>query len=225
MRLRFSLHRAINDALAHATGVELLPLGPRTRAAYVDATIAAGAKREKRWASRVTSADYPVNVEAAEFRDDGRLVLGLRHPVTADGHPILVEIDEIDEIFSDRDRQPSCRSVWVLDGLGSRKRPLGVRALHQARPDAFHAVLGNLDADADDSVLLQDYPDAAVADSMHASFQLPRRTGVGHVSAEVVHHFEGMTRIEGIALAGDRVHYVVDRDGGVELHTLLLAET
>ena len=40
--LQFSLHRAVNDALA-AASLELVELGPRTREAYIDATIRGGA--------------------------------------------------------------------------------------------------------------------------------------------------------------------------------------
>lgn len=224
VRLRFGLHRAINDALARAADVDLLPLGPRTRASYVDATIAAGAKGDKRWSGRVTSADQPVNVEAAEFRDDGRLVLGLRHPVTAEGDPILVEVDNVEMLFEDPEREPRCRSIWVLRGIGEPGTPLGVRALHQTEFESFHAILGNLDAQSAESVLIEDRPEAAVAESMHVSFRLPRRTGIGRVDVDVAQRFEGMTRIEGVAVADGRAHYVVDRDGAVELHTLLVSD-
>ncbi|CAA9478675.1 MAG: hypothetical protein AVDCRST_MAG69-633, partial [uncultured Solirubrobacteraceae bacterium] len=173
VRLRFALHRAVNDALARAVDVELLPLGPRTRESYIDATIVAGAKGDKRWAGRVKSGDVPINVEAAEFRDDGRLLLGLRHPVTVDGHPILVELDDVESLFADPDAEPRCGAVWVLDGVGEPQRPCGVRALHAAELDHFHAIVGNLDAQSEDSVLIQDRPEAAVAESLHVSFRLP----------------------------------------------------
>jgi hypothetical protein len=74
-------------------------------------------------------------------------------------------------------------------------------------------------------VLIQDRPEAAVAESLHVSFHLPRRSGVGRVAAEPVRGFERLTRIEGIALAGRRALYVVDRDGRVEMHTLMLDES
>ena len=224
VRLRFALHRAVNDALARAVDVELLPLGPRTRESYIDATIVAGAKGDKRWAGQVKSGDSPINVEAAEFRDDGRLLLGLRHPVTVDGHPILVELDDVESLFADPDAEPGCGAVWVLDGVGEPQRPCGFRALHAAEPDRFHAIVGNLDAQSNDSVLIQDRPEAAVAESVHVSFHLPRRAGVGRVTAEPVKGFDGLTRIEGIALAGGRALYVVDRDGRVEMHALMLDE-
>ena len=118
-RLRFGLHRAVNDALA-AAQVELLPLGPLAREAYIDATIALGAEGRQalgRAASR--SADQPINVEAAEFRADGRLLLGLRYPVTADGHPLLVEIHDVESLFDDPDALPRAGNVWWLENVGS----------------------------------------------------------------------------------------------------------
>ena len=39
----------MNDALAEAQ-VELIERGPRTSAAYIDATIVKGAEEDKRWA-------------------------------------------------------------------------------------------------------------------------------------------------------------------------------
>ncbi len=140
-RLRFGLHRAVNDALA-AAGIDLLPLGPSAREAYVEATIALGAKKGKRWSGRITSFDHPINVEAAEFRADGRLLLGLRYPVTADGHPILVEAHDIDALFDAPDAVPGCGHVWVLEDVGTPEAPAGLRGLDSDGDDHFDAVVG-----------------------------------------------------------------------------------
>jgi len=112
-RLRFGIHRAVNDALATAA-VDLLPLGPRARSAYIDATVEIGAAKGKRWAGRVISSDHPINVEGMEFRADGKALLGLRYPVTADGHPLLVELDDLDALFDEPETVPCCSNVWVL---------------------------------------------------------------------------------------------------------------
>ena len=50
VRLRFGLHRAINDALAD---IKLLPLGPLGRQVYVDATITVGEQKAKRSTGRI----------------------------------------------------------------------------------------------------------------------------------------------------------------------------
>lgn len=146
-RLRFGLHRAVNDALA-AASVDLIPLGPAARAAYIDATIDRGERKGKRWAGQVRSGDHPINVEGADFRADGRLLLGLRYPVSAEGHPILVEVDDVDGLFTDPDAVPRCSDVWVLEDVGSTAEPVGVRALESepGRADRFDAILGSLDA-------------------------------------------------------------------------------
>lgn len=220
-RLRFGLHRAVNDALASAA-VELLPLGPRARAAYIDATIARGAEQSKRWAGRVTSADHPINVEAAEFRPDGRLLLGLRYPVTAAGHPILVEVQDVPALFAQPDAVPRCGSVWVLEDVGSQDAPAGFRGLDSSGDDRFDAVVGDLDAAGKSATVLEDHPEGGRAASEHVRFSLPLTAGGGAVTSERVHHFGEMRRVEGVAIdAEGHAHYVIDEEGHVALRTLL----
>jgi hypothetical protein len=222
VRLRFGLHRAVNDALASAQ-VELIELGPATRAAYIDATIARGAEKQKRWAGRVRSGDHPINVEGADFRPDGRLVLGLRYPVTAEGHPLLVELHDVDSLFAQEEPLPSCGAVWVLDDVGSPDRPMGVRALHGEGDDRFDAVLGDLDAANKGATVLEDHPEGGRAESMHVRFELPLTAGGGPLRTEHRHTFEGIRRVEGIALGdGGHAHYVIDEEGHVALRTLVL---
>ena len=220
-RLRFALHRAVNDALADAQ-IELIELGPATRDAYIDATIARGAKKDKRWAGRVRSGDHPINVEGAEFRTDGRLLLGLRYPVTAEGHPLLVEVQDVDSLFSGEDPVAHCGAVWVLEDLGSRDRPVGVRALHGA-DDAFDAVIGNLDAARKGATVIEDHPEGAEAESAHIRFELPLLASGGSAQTEQIHAFDGVRRVEGVARGEPgHAHYVIDEEGHVALRTLVL---
>lgn len=219
VRLRFALHRAINDALSDAA-VELLPLGPRSRAAYIDGTIAVGAERGKRWAGAVTSADHPVNVEAAEFRADGRLLLGLRYPTSADGHPLLVELHDADALFDGA--PPRCGNVWELEDVGSRAAPAGLRGLETRGDDRFDAIVGDLDAAGKSAIVLEDHPEGGNAPSEHVRFRLPLTAGGGPVSAEHVHGFGELRRVEGIAVDFDgHAHYVIDEEGRVALRTLI----
>ena len=218
-RLRFGLHRAVNDAIAEA-GIPLIGLGAHARAAYVDGTIALGARKRKRWAGAVRSQDYPINVEAAEFRVNGRLVLGLRHPVSADGDPILVEVDNLDAMF-DRGEPPACSTVWVLEGAGGAEGPRGVRALHNRGNDEFDVVVGNLESSGKGSPLLQDLPAAGRAASAHLRFSLPLVAKGGSVTPEPARDFEGDTdRIEGIAGMNGLTLYVLDQEGQVALRML-----
>ena len=90
-RPSFVLHRLINDAL-EGGGPELTGLGPKSYGALIAATRDRGERENKRWAGLVREEDYPINVEGAAFREDGALLLGLRFPVSVDGHPSLVEL-------------------------------------------------------------------------------------------------------------------------------------
>lgn len=220
--LRFGLHRAINDAIAGA-GIEPMALGPIARERYIDATIRGGARDKKRWSGRVKSGDHPVNVEAASFRGDGRMLLGLRYPATADGHPILVELEDVDAVFVDADAVPACANVWFLAGAGDRDEPLGFRGLHTDAPDRFHAIVGNLDSAGKGAAILADHPEAGRARSTHVRFELPLAAGGGAVACETVRRFEELARVEGIVTDPDgTAYYVVDEEGRVALRTLLV---
>jgi hypothetical protein len=221
-RLRFGLHRAVNDALADAQ-VELIERGPATSEAYIDGTIARGAKGGKRWAGRVRSSDHPVNVEAAEFRSNGDVLLGLRYPVTADGHPLLVELADIDRLFGEPEALPRCTAVWVLEDVGTPEAPAGVRALHTGGDDRFDVVVGDLDAAGKGATVLVDHPQGGAAESRHLRFKLPLVARGGSVATELVHGFGDLRRVEGVAVDGDgHALYVVDQDGQVAVRTLLL---
>jgi hypothetical protein len=221
-RLRFGLHRAVNDALAGA-GIELIERGPLTTERYIDATIARGAAKGKRWSGRVTAGDHPINVEGMEFRANGRLLLGLRYPVSADGHPLLVEVDDVEALFAEPDAVPSCGHAWELENVGHRDEPTGIRALHTDGDDVFDVVVGDLDAAGKGATILADHPAGGHAPSRHVRFSLPLTAGGGAVRAQTVHDFGAIKRVEGIALAPDgHAHYVIDEEGHVALRTLLL---
>ena len=218
--LQFYLHRAVNDAFA-AAAVELIQLGPRAREAYIDATIRRGARYEKTWSGEVRSGDHPINIEAVSFRGDGRMLLGLRYPVTAAGQPLLVELSDADAVFADGDAVPVCSTVWHLDNVGSPHEPVGVRALHADGPDRFHAVVGDLDSAG--TTILLDHPEGGIATSTHVRFSLPLAAGGGAVPCETVRSFADDKRVEGVVTDHNgNSHYVIDREGHVALRTLLV---
>jgi hypothetical protein len=221
VRTRFGLHRALNDAVSEA-GVELIALGDHARRVYIDDTIAIGRRKKKRWAGRVEPGDYPFNIEAMEFRANGDVLLGVRYPVTSRGQPLLIELCDIDAIFDDPDVLPSCRNVWVLDDVGDPAAPAGIRALHTHGDDVFDAVVGDLDAPDKGATVLEDHPEGREAPSRHVSFRLPPRRAGGVVSAETIHDFGDVRRVEGIVVDdGGHAHYVLDEEGRVALRTLL----
>jgi len=211
------LHRAINDALAD---VELVPVGPLGQQAYVDATIERGLAKAKSWSGTIHPADHPVNIEAAEFLANGNLVLGLRYPVTADGHPLLVELTNVGELFDDPDAVPVCGDVWILGDVGGVDAPAGLRGLDTHGDDLFDAVIGDLDASGKSATVLADHPEGALAASEHVRFELP--PGGGVVGSKVIHHFGDIRRVEGVAVDHEgHAHYVIDEEGHVALRTLV----
>jgi hypothetical protein len=218
--LQFALHRAINDAL-NAAAVDLIELGPSTREAYIDATIRRGARDRKTWSAAVRSGDHPINVEAVSFRGDGRMLLGLRYPVTAAGQPLLVEVSSPEAMFSDGSAVPECSTVWHLDNVGTPAEPVGLRALDADHPDRFDAVVGNLDSGG--TTILADHPQGGRANSTHVRFALPVAAGGGAVRCEIVRRFDDTKRVEGVVTDDSgNSHYVIDRDGQVALRTLLV---
>jgi hypothetical protein len=220
-RNRFALHRAVNDALQEA-GVALQPLGARARELLVGATVTRGEEGGKRWAGRVRPDDHPVNVEGMEFRPSGELVLGLRYPVTEEGHPLLVAVEDVDVLFADDPEAVRCGPVWTVRA-GRREDPVGVRGLHHGDGDALHLVVGSLDAEGKDSALVDERPDAGRAHCEHWAVELPAGAGPGELAAREVHGFPGLKTVEGIAQAPDGSFlYVVDQDHNVHLRFLLL---
>ena len=213
VRTEFRLHRAVNDALA-AAGVVLFDVGPKAHDALIGATRRTGQQRGKPWADRVLTDDAPVNIEGATFLPDGKLLLGLRFPTTADGHPLLVEVADVDVLFDGG--TPQCGTVWSLD-VGSRERPLGIRAM-----DGEHVIVGSLDARGKDSVLLVDHPEAGEAGCAHwRRDRLP--AGGGTVGARLVHDFGDLRSVEGVADGFGGHHlYVIDEESRVSMRFLLV---
>jgi hypothetical protein len=227
-RQSFLLHRLINDALEES-GQELVPLGPNSHKALIQATMERGAKEKKRWAGLVREDDYPINVEGAAFRQDGSLLLGLRFPVSAEGHPILVELEGIERLFDPGDELPEVRGFWSVDSVGREGEIAGVRdlaLLSSADGEEIHLVTGNVDSRDKDSVLIQDYPGGRNTVATHFRCTLPPDAHSGALKGEFVREFPDLPRVEGIAIAeGGRFFYVTDEDEGVHLRlTRLLAD-
>jgi hypothetical protein len=219
-RLRFSLHRAVNDRFA-GTKVDLMALGTTSREAYIDQTIRHGARKKKRWSGSVRSSDHPINVEGVEFRGNGNLLLGLRYPATAEGAPLLVEMEGVERLFEDAGSPPRCTAVWWLEGVGNPEQPVGIRAVCSDGVDRFHAIVGNLESTGKSSAILADHPEGTRAPSTHVRFSLPAAASGGAVMAEVVRRFDDVRRVEGVAVTADgEAHYVIDREGDVALRTL-----
>jgi hypothetical protein len=219
-RQSFLLHRLINDALK-TKGPDLIPLRSKSYEALIEATIKRGEEENKDWAGLVREDDYPINVEGAAFRESGTLLLGLRFPVSADGHPVLVEVEGIEHLFEPGDELPEIRGFWVVDALGREGDIAGVRdiaLLSAAEGEVLHLVTGNVDSRDKDSVLIQDYPGGRHTVATHFRCALPPDAHSGSLEGEFVREFPELPRVEGIAIAeGGRFFYVTDEDEGVHL--------
>ena len=207
-RGRFRLHRLINDALRES-GLPLIELGEAERRC-LNQTLKRGRKKRKTWADRLRKDDWPLDVEGAAFRESGALLLGLRYPVTRDGHPVLVEIDGVERLFRKTEASPSVRQLWVLGSVGSAREPRGVRGLEEQGP-AFLAVTGSLDSTPEESLILADHPEGERAESCLHRFRLPDLPRWRSVEADRVDDLAAESKAEGIAADGrGDLWYVLD---------------
>lgn len=210
-RGRFKLHRLVNDALRDA-GLDLIEQGKGEAKRYVRDVLKQGRDKGKRWASRVHKHDRPVNIEGVAFRPSGNLLLGLRYPVTRDGHPLLVEVEGIERLFDDGSSRPEVRAVWLLAGLGSADEPRGVRAIEELG-DEIHVITGNLDSDPEESIVLQDHPEGGRARSRHHRVLLPEPGTGSEIRVEPVEDLGDEAKVEGLAVDSEgNFCYVMDDD-------------
>ena len=214
----FVLHRVINDAL-HTAGVDLVAWSPKYRRKTVGRARKQAVADDAPWAWRLAHDDSPVNIEGAAYLDDGSLLLGLRIPVTRTGQAIVVRVRWPERLFDPAVSDPEPAEVIVLEGIGSRAAPVGVRDL-EVRDGRLHAIVGDLDSDPDDSILLAQHPEGGVAESVHVVADLPDLAAEAPVQVdlpvEVVHAFEGLSRVEGLAIDEQgRAMYVSDEDSTV----------
>jgi hypothetical protein len=219
-RRSFALHRLINDALEES-GPEPIPLGKQSHKALIAATIERGEKEHKKWAGLVRVDDYPINIEGAAFRENGALLLGLRFPTTAEGRPILVELEGIDRLFDPDGALPDVRGFWTVDAVGRDGEMAGVRdlaLLKAGEGEELNLVTGNVDSRDKRSVLIQDYPGGRETVATHFRCALPKDAHSGSLRAEFVREFPSLPRVEGMAVTTeDRTYYVTDEDEGVHL--------
>lgn len=213
----FVLHQVINDALRRGH-VDVLPPAPKYHRKFVTKVRNSAVKEGAPWAWRLRHDDLPVNIEGAEFLPDGTLLLGLRVPVTGDGNPIIVAVRGIDRLFDPAVGDPEAIGVLTVPGVGDRRAHAGIRDLHLAADGVLHLLVGDLDSDPDESRLLRHHPEGAGFESAHWRAplpDLPDAFATTVISAEHVHTFTGLTRVEGIAADDGAILYVSDEDESV----------
>ena len=200
----FCLHRLINDAFGQWK-TKLIAAREVDRE-YIQRSIE---QTKSKWRDRLREGDYPINVEGATFLPSGRLLLGLRYPVSAGGQPLMVEIDGIDRLFEGKAGRPQVTRILVVQNIGSKQRPKGIRELDQ-RGRTIHLISGDLDSDPQRSQILEDHPRGEHAVSEHHRFVYPTDER-GGVRAEEVRRFTDEANVEGLALGErGRIWYVHD---------------
>jgi hypothetical protein len=218
----FVLHRLINDGL-RAARVELMPVGPHARKAYIERTLARAAAQRKSWCADVRVDDWPLNIEGMEFVAEQVVVLGLRYPVTSEGQPMLAVLDGRPGFFG---AARAISGVVVLSGIGSRGRPVGVRAVSRVGSE-LHVLTGPIAAGGKGGALAWDHPgslDASVEHwSIPSSWLSVSGDGSGHprvfvVEPRRVKSFEPGLSVEGLArLPSGHWCYVIDREARIVL--------
>jgi len=205
----FRLHQAINEALRRSA-IPLIACTEAETKAFITETLDEARKDKEPWLDRLTPADRPINIEGAAFLPSGALLLGLRYPVTAAGHPILVAIDNVEALFDPAKGEPSVARIWTVDNEGNAAAPAGIRAISRI-DNTLHVLTGNLDSDPDRSAILEAHPEGQKAVSAHYMFPAPSPEAAA-IRADLVRQFPGYQDVEGIAFAADaHVFYVRDR--------------
>ena len=207
----FVLHRLLNDALVQA-GTPLFAYSPRYLERSVHRARRKAIDKGRRWAWRIGWDDVPIDIAGAAFTGEGHLLLGLRTPPTRHGEPIVVELRHPARLFDGGAAEPLAGRVFVLRGIGDRRAPVGIRDLHvDAGNRVLHALVGSLGTAPDDAALLAEHPEGALAESVHVRATLPGAPRTSRAKAaraltplvaRPVHRFEGLRRVEGIALGG-----------------------
>ncbi|HEX6681691.1 MAG TPA: hypothetical protein VF062_02810 [Candidatus Limnocylindrales bacterium] len=193
-RHAFALHRAVNDALA---GIAATP-AEAVHAHFIEATRQRASAKGRAWIDQLVPGDHPINIEGAAFTTAGTLLLGLRWPVTPEGEPLLVEVEE----------NLAVRSIHRLTGVG--QGPLGVRALSARADGSFDVIVGSIDAVDKGSVLLDAHPEARDATCRHYRFRIGEAPVLVRDLAPL-HHVEGVSELDGEPL------YVTDEDHRIAL--------
>ncbi len=199
----FRLHRVINDYF-HDTGA-FIPKGDKTKAMMVREAAANG--------PNVKEKDHPINIEGAAFLESGDVVLGLRLPVTSEGHPILVRVSHIDRLFDDPPTDPKIEGHWVLTNVGDAGHLTGIRALDIAG-DRLFAVTGGIERKGP---VFDDYENAEQEAYHHYEVNIGGAAGQTELDATDLGALD-FGNVEGITIREDSsMWFVVDNKKAVEL--------
>ncbi|MEQ8822429.1 MAG: hypothetical protein RLY93_19515 [Sumerlaeia bacterium] len=214
----FAFHRAFNDAIRR-TDLALLKPGYWMVKKLLAKTQKQAVDNEEPWMNRLRSGDYPLNIEGAAILPGGELLLGLRYPITRDGHPVIVRCRSVEDFFSPTPPNFHIEGFHVLPHVGGPQAPAGIRAMQWREDGTLHVLTGNLDSKQEKSVLLRDHPHGGEAPCEH---WVVAASDFDHKTREWPSHrlrvFHDDDYVEGLAPDDEgRWHYVSDRDDHVRL--------
>lgn len=204
----FGLHRLINDALRHHR-IDLVPQTAVVHDAYIQATRVSEEDRDR----QIDDHDRPINIEGVAFTNRGTLLLGLRYPVTADGHPVIIEMAGVESLFDQTGALPRVVGLWIMPNAGRRDEAVGVRAIDRHGRD-LHVITGTIDGSPQISLLLAEHPQGATAYSAHHICR-PGRQSTGRITSRQVRTLAPQRAVEGIAVNGSKLRYIVDDEHSV----------
>lgn len=152
-----------------------------------------------------------VNIEGAVVvgRD---LVLGLRWPVSKRGEPILATIPNFSGLFDAETPAPRVDLTPIV-GVGSPKRPAGIRALSSVPGKAttlVHAIIGPTDR----SIAAKNVRAAALE---HITIDLGLTPDSERSTVRSIRSFEGYRKVEALAPLGDDWIYALDDEDAIVL--------
>lgn len=205
----FALHRLLNDGLSQRK-IGLIDRGPHEQAEYIEKTRKSG----EPGADRVLQGDRALNIEGATFLDSGQLALGLRYPVTQQGDPLVVVIDNVETFFQQNPSEkklPAVTTVWILHATSAPVRLRGLRELNSSGGE-IQAIVGSIERASDKNpVILQDHPGAETVTSEHWAFTVPA-AGALVVEARRVRDLAPDRNVEGVTVDGGDDWYLFDEE-------------
>ncbi len=213
----FLVHRAVNDALKRSS-LTVMPLAPHAANTFVLPTLEEGYTARAAWAPRLQKDDYPIRVDGLVFLADGSALLGLRFPMTADGHPLLVRIEDLGRCFAENGTLTASIAGYIANA-GSAERPVGIRALQRTGAgdhdrQAINVLTGPLGSPGHRDALAHDYPGSEKAPCRHWCIELPMGRAAGEgLEAELVRQFD-KHNVEGFAQDAEAHWHYLSRASG-----------
>ena len=211
----YLLFRLLNDAL-NSIRDQIIISTDRDKAFFILQTIKEALKQNKALHNRIRETDWPINLEGADFTETGTLLIGFRYPVSREGHPVLIEIENMDNLFQVPITAPNVKKIYILNTIGSKENLTGIRSLHRDH-GKWHVITGGIDGRPEVSLLLQEHVQQRRIGNEHHTF-IDHEDRSMYISATIQRTFSDKENVEGLAFdtAGNPC-YIRDANEGIPL--------